>query len=171
MNDVKRGQFSLKRSLVRAIKKTVKKEPIPYAELELQLFMPFFMENAHLRGCKCIKYPRRKISSAYHDNVSRLFGNILNYYTTNKKRVVIPAAFGFFLTVFDQYSDIKYVFGTEFNEQWMYYISFFVVLFPFLCFLVISCRKYRSPTLFTATFIGNIIHHEHALGKEEDLEE
>jgi hypothetical protein len=53
----------------------------------------------------------------------------------------------------------------------MYYFSLFIVAFPFLAFLVISCRKYRSPTLFAATFIGNLIHHEHCLGKEADLED
>jgi hypothetical protein len=86
---------------------------MPYSELELQLNMTKFMENAHLRGCKCIQFPRRDIAEEYHNNVSRLFGNILNYYTT--KPIFLPALFGFFLTMFDQYSDIKYVWGTEFN--------------------------------------------------------
>jgi hypothetical protein len=45
------------------------------------------------------------------------------------------------------------------------------VIFPFLAFLVISCRKYNSPTLFAATFIANLIHHEHTLGHEKNLED
>jgi hypothetical protein len=87
-----------------------------YTELELPLYMPNFMQNAHIRGFKCLHFDRKKVGLKYNDNIKRFFGTILNFYTTNEWKLVIPSLLAFFLALFDQYSDIKYVANTEFNE-------------------------------------------------------
>ena len=122
-------------------KKYKEKYSLPYSEIDLASHIAVSI-TPFKWGPQCIHYKRKAVSIKHSRNLCSTFGNVLNYYTTKTKFWAALALAAFCFEVFDTYSDVVYVIKTEFNQEWMYYTSIFVVIFPIGANLVMALEVF-----------------------------
>jgi hypothetical protein len=117
---------------------------IPYPELDLleSLKAPNLPDvpSPYQWGPKCMHKERRRIQPYGEDNISRAWDNTVNYYVTKTKFWAAFSFAAFCFELFDNYSDVIYIFETDFNQQWMYYASVFIVIFPPLAYFAMAFK-------------------------------
>ena len=146
---------------------------LPFSEIGLVYKQPArkdkrFKLDIHKWGPKWMHFDWREVKSGYKDNVSRMFGNALNFYTTKIWWVATLEFLAFAFSMFDNYSDINYIANTEFNQKWMYYTSVFLVFFPYAAFLVMSLKIIESESLRVATYLANVTKIPNALNPKHE---
>jgi hypothetical protein len=68
---------------------------------------------------------------------------------------------------FDNGADVFYVYNTKFYYDWMWFLSIYIVIQPWISYLIKAFEAIENNSHAAAIFLANFFHLQHALERSD----